>query len=297
MKNLIIPFLLLFTQISLNAQMGWLCNFDNSCGEQLQDTVSNPNNIWEVGVPDKTVFDTAQSNPWSMITDLYAPYPVNDTSYFIFKYASAGGYEYEHTAFVSGYYWVNSDSLQDYGTMELSLDQGNTWVDMLNDTAYTSDNHWEMGGKPVLTGNSNGWKYFRYSSRYLAQYFNVGYGDTVIYRFGFISDGQSDTLDGLMFDSFQAEDWVEDLPQYSMGQFRSKVYPNPALNEVNISFNNPQSKASSCVILDSFGQIVVDSISTTTEELHIDLQGLSSGIYHYQITKDGEVSKGKLVVQ
>lgn len=297
MKHLFLTLLIFVSLQSIHAQWGWYCDFDMVCQELFIDTVSNPDNIWEVGVPDKTVFDIAHSNTQALITDLNDPYPVNDTSYLLFEYTSDGGYEYSHTAYISGYYWVNSDSLNDYGTMEISLDQGDTWIDMLDDTTYNSGIYWYENKKPVLTGNSGGWKFFRYSSTYLSQYFTVNSGDTVLYRFGFVSDGQSDTLDGLMYDSFQVEDYVENLPQHSIGQFQSKVYPNPVVKEVSISFSNPRAQESSCVIVDAYGRIVREPKMTSTEHFHFDLQDMESGIYYYRIQMGDEVSKGKVVVE
>ncbi len=42
------------------------------------DTVSNPNNIWQVGIPQKTIFTDAYSAPNVIVTDTANPYPVND---------------------------------------------------------------------------------------------------------------------------------------------------------------------------------------------------------------------------
>lgn len=295
MKYFILLTILVLSPL-LNAQGYYGCDFDFSCGDESQDTLSNPNNIWEIGVPNKFAFDTAYSEPNCMITDLDNPYPVNDTSYFILEYEAGYGFQHGQQVELEGYYWVDSDSLNDYGTIEISIDQGNSWIDMLNDTVYVFDFEWG-GERPILTGNSGGWKSFSYWSSNLAQNFNVDYGDTVMYRFGFISDGQSDTLDGLMFDNIRMTDWAMSVPEYSMGDFQSKAYPNPTSKEVSIIFSNPQAREASCVIIDAYGRIVKSSQTTTTESLHFDLQDLEHGMYYYRVQMADEVSKGKIVVQ
>tara|TARA_B100000508_G_scaffold91658_2_gene71441 strand:+ start:4322 stop:5209 length:888 start_codon:yes stop_codon:yes gene_type:complete len=293
MKHLILlPFLLFY--LSTSAQGDYSCNFENSCGDQSQDTLSNPNNIWEVGIPNKTVFDTAYSGTNSMITDLDSPYPVNDTSYFILEYQAGYGFSHWQNVDLHGYYWVNSDSLNDYGTIEISVDQGASWIDLLNDTVYIFENYW-FGQKPVLTGNSGGWKEFDFRSSGFSINFNVDFGDTVMYRFGFISDGQSDTLDGLMFDKIRMMDWAMSVPEYSMGSFKSTVYPNPTSNKVSISFSNPQHQETSCAIFDAYGRIVKGPKTTKTESLHFDLHDMESGIYYYHVKMGEEISKGKIV--
>ncbi len=42
------------------------------------DTISNPINIWEIGSPNKTGFDSAYSYPNVIITDRLKPDPAND---------------------------------------------------------------------------------------------------------------------------------------------------------------------------------------------------------------------------
>ncbi len=293
MKHLIL-LLLFIMSLSLNAQDfgDFGCSFENSCGDQSQDTLSNPNNIWEVGMPNKTVFDTSYSGTNCMVTDLDSTYPVSDTSYFVLGYEVGVGYIFE----LHGAYWVNSDSLNDFGTIEISLDEGNSWVDLVNDTVYLSGNEW-FGQKPVLTGDSDGWKEFNFLSTTISDHFNYNDFDTVMYRFGFISDGQSDTLDGLMFDDIYMLDWMMSVREYSMGSFESKAYPNPTANEVSISFSNPQLQKASCVIIDAYGRIVKVPQTTTTASLQFDLHDLENGIYYYRIQMGDEVSKGKVVAE
>ena len=52
------------------------------------DTVNYPNNVWQIGKPQKTVFDSAYSYPNAIVTDTLNPYPVNDTSVFMIKVVS-----------------------------------------------------------------------------------------------------------------------------------------------------------------------------------------------------------------
>ena len=54
---------------------------------------------------------------------------------------------------LTGNYLVKSDSLKDYGKIEFSPDNGSTWIDIINDTAYSSSISW-YSAKPILTGNS-----------------------------------------------------------------------------------------------------------------------------------------------
>ena len=110
------------------------------------DTINHPNNSWHIGPPTKTVFTSANSLPNVIVTDLDNSYPPSDTSVFIIKnVADGGGFEWPHTAILAGYYYVNSDTLTDFGSIEFSPDNGITWIDMINDTVLidsTSSMYW-----------------------------------------------------------------------------------------------------------------------------------------------------------
>jgi hypothetical protein len=161
-----------------------------------RDTVSNPNCIWQVGAPQKTVFTTSQSLPNSLITDTLNSYPINDTSSFIIKHEVGWGYLCYGfgTVKLSGSYYVNSDSLNDFGLIEFSPYNGITWVPFT-----TGPNAWPYSPiQPTFTGNSGGWKVFNLSLYGVDGMYNFQPLDTVQYKFTFISDGN---LDGLMFDN------------------------------------------------------------------------------------------------
>jgi hypothetical protein len=116
--------------------------------------------------------------------------------------------------------------------------------------------HWYMSNPPSLTGNSNGWKWTYCDITQLGFEFNIELGDTVIYRLGFISDNNSDTLGGLMFDDIVVLDYFEGLNEYQKNQFESTVYPNPSKGEVKINFLNDRSEEVTCRIYDQLGNRV-----------------------------------------
>ncbi|GAH19218.1 unnamed protein product, partial [marine sediment metagenome] len=106
-------------------------NFDDTiCLHRLTiDSITNPNNIWQIGKPQKPIFYSAHSSPNVIATDTVNPYPPNDTSAFIVSNnAAMGGFQFPHTALLAVYYKVNSDSLKDYGLIEFSPDNGSTWI-------------------------------------------------------------------------------------------------------------------------------------------------------------------------
>jgi len=247
------------------------------------DSLSNPGNIWQIGTPHKGVINNAFSNPNVIITDTIDYYPPNDTSVFIFKHIDQGGYSSPHSAELAGYYYVNSDSLKDYGTIEISLNQGASWINLITDTIYSSYYHW-FTPKPTLTGNSNGWQNFWVSLAGLGDVFNVDNGDTILLKFSFITDSIADTLDGLAYDNFQFCDGVEGFEDIS-NEITISIYPNPTNGHLGIISETGFSNAL-LIVRNVMGQEVCRQNHISDDSPEITLDG-AAGVYFIEIV-DGE---------
>lgn len=171
------------------------------------DSVNNPNNSWQVGMPQKTTFTTSYSVPNVLVTDTVNPYPANDTSAFYIGYTTtepSASIHWEHWD-LSFKYAVDSDSLTDRGFIEFSTDNGITWIDLINDPAYANYVSWWVSGSgntpPVLTGSSGGWKSAVAILDFLAIALNIPEGTFIQWRFSFISDAVQNNRDGLMYDN------------------------------------------------------------------------------------------------
>ncbi|MBN2668164.1 MAG: hypothetical protein JXR60_02945 [Bacteroidales bacterium] len=127
--------ILLFTFLSYSVVTysksydNYTIDFDNQyfLDRLVIDTVYNPNNIWQIGSPQKNTFVSVYSIPKVIVTDTINSYPNNDTSQFVIKYVSdeLGGVQWPHTVILAGQYQVNSDTLYDFGMIEFSPDNGN----------------------------------------------------------------------------------------------------------------------------------------------------------------------------
>jgi hypothetical protein len=269
-------------------------SFDNQYGMQhlFIDTISNPNNIWQVGQPQKTVFSSAYTEPNAIITDSINSYPPNDTSIFmITNVASGQGYEWPHTVVLAGRYYVNSDTIVDYGKIEFSPDNGTTWVDMLNDTVIidTASNWtwiWPEYDKPVLTGNSDQWKYFNVNLAVLGHFYGVQDGDTVLFKFTFISDNIQTNKDGLMFDDLYFEDYVEEIEEENLSQLNSICFPNPAQDHIIIKSKAKDNGDYNIAIFDITGKQVFKKEYNNVCSVELNICSLNAGYYFYQLTNE-----------
>lgn len=75
-----------------------------------------------------------------------------------------------------------------------------------------------------------------------------------------------------------------------------KVYPNPASDVVNISFDEPVEGEIAITILDSQGKLVrKDLIEATMTEKQINLQEIPAGVYYLKLFKGKLVNVYKVV--
>lgn len=265
-------------------------NFDDYINPHLTiDFASNQNNVWQIGKPQKIVFNNAFSPPNVIVTDTMNPYPTNDTSIFIIKNTVVNWFGgWGMAVRMGGLYQINSDTLKDFGRIEFSPNNGNIWIDLLKDTLYSSHYAWNTP-KPDLTGNSNGWKYFNIDLTQLQWDFNIQTGDTVLYRFTFISDSIQTNKDGLMFDNLIFEDLFEGIQEIQNDNL-ILVYPNPTTDYLIIQRTKTGYKQT-VQILNYTGQVLFENQNFAGET--IDTRQLKNGVYllSYSDTKSFSIKK------
>jgi hypothetical protein len=266
--------LLTILMISLGSVKGQdiiscLINFEEEyCWEAPYYNLDIPgnNNAWQVCIPNKTMLDSAHSLPKAIMTDSIGPYPVNDTSSFIIKFIPYA--QCMCAPVIGGYYRMDGDTLKDFGRIEFSLDYGNTWLDALSDTVVPQI--WWITEKPVLTGRIHRWKHF---FAYLPYDLT---GDTICYRFTFISDSIQTNQDGWLLDDLFLIDHIEGTREIESVD-EIDIYPNPAASMITVSgkFINDCMEVS---IYDIRGQLRLQQ-SLQKDKEDIDISNLSKGTY------------------
>jgi hypothetical protein len=298
MKRLLLYTFLCCLALQANAQLNKtsslaIIDFEQNWADPwvliYRDTTANPNCIWQIGRPQKTVFDSALSYPNAIVTDTTQAYPTNDTSSFIIAQSTLAGWWSHGTAKLYGWYKVNSDSLTDYGTIELSVDSGATWINILTDTQYhffdTTIGTYQ--NRPILTGNSNGWQYFAVNFHNFLDSFALPWGSLVLLKFTFVSDSVQTNKDGLMFDQLYLYDWYFSIDDVSKQNIPVSVYPNPATSAIflkeqtDIAYHKRQ-----LIIRDVFGRVLRNTGYSNNEVIRVDVNDLPSGLYSYQLSYD-----------
>ncbi|HNW98560.1 MAG TPA: T9SS type A sorting domain-containing protein [Bacteroidales bacterium] len=298
MRKLII-FLFALNIHTIYAQLpcdNYCLNFDDTlCMCRLTiDTINYSQNIWQIGKTQKQIIDTAYPSR-TIITDTINPYPINNHSVFIIKNTATFGDIYGCKMF-QGKFYCETDSLKDFGKIEFSPDNGTTWIDLINDSVYNASITW-FSQKPVLTGRSGGCKYFDVVLADNGSVFNVNIGDTLLYRFTFISDSIDNNLNGLMFDDLCIQDFVEGISETHFSPVKSKIYPNPSKDFITIGFDNPNAEPFQLAIYDIHSRIQLYINNITENKITINIQQFKPGIYIYKLTnlKAKKRSWGKFI--
>ena len=278
-----------------NAQWEWVnINFDDSSylNYIFIDTANYPDNIWQVGSPDKTVFNEAYSLPNAIVTDTVQTYPANNTSVFYIRYITPetipGWWIYSGLHF---FYKVDTDEDSDYGKIEFSPDNGELWIDYLNDTIY--NNCYFSNNPPYFTGSSDDWEYFEiYNDPWC---FGINEGDTVWYRFTFFSDENQTGKDGFIIDDISLWDMTETIGEFKNNNQTLIATPNPVYNESvtfslssAIQFDNLELKC-----FDIYGtEVSSKKINKSRTESNIDVSNWPAGIY-LAVVYTGDIVSGQ----
>ncbi len=258
------------------------------------DTVHYPHNIWQIGAPQKNRINEAYSIPNVIITDTRNAYPPNNTSVFEIVHQAQEGFGGGEVAVFSGFYHVDTDSLSDYGIMEFSPDNGTTWINLLTDTLYHNYYHW-FTGKPVLTGSSDGWKFFGIQLAGMHQVFAIDSGDLVRFRVSFISDELQENRDGLAFDDLHFQDHCLGINN-EKESFSIRIFPNPCQDVLHISLEDPYKFPLTLNLLDIHGKIVKKK-TLLHDTAPINLQDISPGVYLVVLTNNSQIIYQQKIVK
>lgn len=182
---------------------------------------SQANNLWQVGPPQKTLFTSALSIPNVIVTDTTAPYPLNNTSSFTIK---APLYDFGYPVFFLRFYQAfDTDSVNDGGYVEVSWDNGDTWINLFEDwlmplnielyninTSQSIEADTLANGQIGFSGasgypnNTADWIY----SAFCWENIGAPLADSIFVRFTFESDSIADHGDGWMIDNITIESYI-----------------------------------------------------------------------------------------
>jgi hypothetical protein len=297
MKRVLLLVLFSFFMLEVFPQWGQgFVNFDDTIGlYRIYIDTTIQGNAWQIGAPHKTVFNGAYSFPNAIMTDTLNPCPPGSQS--VFYYRTSGDFNTDsHDAGLGFWYKTDCDTLSDYGIVEMSVDSGQTWHNILTwgygyaswvvyDSLYNVvETSWSGNDTIIFTGKNTSWYLFSCDDG-----LDMSIYDSIIYRFTFHSSDSSSLRDGWMIDNIHFNTWWESVPGHG---FPCRVYPNPARDRITIL--SPE-MIEEYEITGIMGTVLAKG-KTNGKALTIDLSGLPEGLYFYRIRlAGGDESSGKFI--
>lgn len=248
----------------------------------LIELEADSNNIWQIGMPQKTIFDAAATFPNALVTDTLSNYPTGDTSRFEFTLVPWTSWG------VLAVQWKQKIDMRhglDGGNIEFSVDEGDTWESAFNSPyvynfyGFEAENQDTLiNGDMVFTGVDSTWRdiWLCYDMSWAS---SLG---SIRFRYTFTSDANpvNATGEGWMIDNLYAHITVWHSVNEKKRDHYLKVYPNPASDQVRIDIEkqNEFHIIEHMRLINHSGELVGEWHTLPTN-FFIDVRSLPNGMY------------------
>ncbi len=301
MKAVILFTLIAFTQC-IHGQY-WTQYFDGNDTIQSQSILiqldTSVNNIWQVGPPQKNIFDGAYSGSNVLVTDTINSIPDSNFSYFEFTYD-------HHVLWgILAIQWaqkIDLDSSKEIGIIEYSLDTGNTWINVFSDPmvynfyGYQSSNvaNHHISGNQGFSGTDSSWRDIWLC--FDGSYFQTQ--DTVTFRFSIETDSITHGSEGWMIDNMSIhETWFHTLIENSK-EFSFKAFPTTTSGPIKVvCLKNEDPPTIKSVELYSLEGKLVAQFRPESNNFDLDLSPYFAGHYKLKIVTDQGFDLCDIIIQ
>lgn len=302
--------ILFFISVSLIAQRPQL-NWDTITFEKINTEIlmnDIPENIWQIGTPSKSYFDTAFSVPYALVTDTLNSYPTNNYSYFDLYLSGENIGWYPYSVSVEFQHKFDTDTLKDGGFITVSYDLGLSWINIIDDNfmpgfapLYFGDdvslnmygqNDSLINGNFGFSGHSNGWITSRISNFIMPVKNNIFDTDTTILRFNFISDENHTNKEGWMIDHIRlySVDFGSDIDENIDIKNQAIAFPNPFNNQTTIKLDKKYQVVESRVY-NIQGKLMQTQNDFNCDNVIINRVKLTKGVYLLNLIYDNYKSE------
>jgi len=268
-----------------------LCNWI-----EINNTVLN---TWEIGQPNKGIFNSAHSGKLTIITDSAYMYQSNLNDYFSITIPCFENRFGEGN--LSFYHKYDTDTLIDGGIIEVSYNEGIDWKNIRDDKYHIMTNFIGLyndtikGGNYGFSGRSNGWQYVEFHWVWIMKTKSAtheNYGKPII-RFRFISDNINTNKEGWIIDDIVFRGYDISGKVKELNDAKIEIFPNPTRGKLYLNIPEKYSSNLKIEILDITGRVV---LSESLVCCQIDISNNKPGTYVYNIYYQNElISSGKLI--
>ena len=254
----------------------------------LIDIDSSGSNVWQIGQPQKIIFDSAFTAPNVIVTDTINSYPINDTSRFIAKIYNNIGFSN-----ILALQWTQKldlDSGFDGGIIEFSTDTGITWVNVFNNPFVYNFYGYQLanadtlqGGEFAFSGTDSTWRDI-WLCLDLSWIWQIQVVDTILFRFTLISDSIDNNREGWMIDNMLAHiTFIHTVNEKEQLRYLN-VHPNPANGIIYVETEKRMDFhiIEKMELIDPLGR-VIDRWTNIPTKFWFDSAKYNSGLYYLKI--------------
>ena len=248
----------------------------------FEDESDNYGNYWTESSEWSNTYEEYFSPQTSITDSPYSNYSNNSEEIIqLINTINLSGFTYAEINFDAKW---NIESGYDYVQLEISTDNGNTWIPQCG--KYTTkgiETHDYALDEPLYDGNQSEWVN---ENILLSEYL----GDEISLRFKLYTDGGL-RRDGFYFDNFEIKGLSENLSNSEIQQNNSTVFPNPVSDYLNIRSENEILKIQ---IYDLLGKNLIKTEKDNLASVNLSL--LSPGVYIVKIFSD-EIVESKRIIK
>ena len=301
MRKLLLLFVLslFLQQASAQTYYQYFDGADTLTTSIIVNILPDSNHVWQIGRPQKIIFNSAATLPNAIVTDTINHYPVNDTSSFI---VSTRPY---WTPYIYAYQWkqkLDLDKKHDGAIVEFSVDSGATWQNAFHNAHVYNFYGFDPAnadtlpsGQYAFTGTDTAWRDI---------WLCIGgptsvTTDSMLIRFTLITDSIDSNKEGWLIDNMMAHPtWIHTATKMLKEIDHISVYPTITSGAVTIS-TKKQYKLKEIQRMELFdaGGKMLQEYSDHSLNQTIDLSGYADGIYILKIKSNLGSDTHKLVLK
>jgi hypothetical protein len=306
MKQILVFLGACLISISSFAQPHYSASIDFENNSQLIEfDTTQTNNLWQIGIPMKSLFNSAYSMPFAIITDTVDHYQTNNFSSFQVKIIPPPGSCWG-TGFMEFYHKYDFELNKDGGFIEVKYDDDTNWTNIILDTdpeVYINGYNFYTvadtitGGIPAFTGTANDWIFAQFEWAWQIGV-KSSFHDSLTIRFSIKSDSVETNQEGWLIDNLNLVlyDCTSGIESLKTKTYTSKVFPNPVIEKSEICFTNELNTLTVVNVFNNAG-VKVKSVETRSDKIEILNKEFAKGVFVYHIIQNNEtVGNGKFVI-
>jgi hypothetical protein len=260
-------------------------------------------NIWQVGKPQKAMFNKAATVPNVIVTDTINYYPANNISSFIVTadFSSANTIPQLFALKLQWKQKLDIDINNDGGKVEFSLDSGVTWRNAFTDTnvlnfyGFSSNNVDTLStGEMAFTGTDTSWRDIWLCLNYFKLQTPPQH---ILYKFTLTSDATNFNKEGWMIDNMTCSPTIGHTLRKVQEESAFIIAPNPASSYVYVETKNhtKHSKILTMELLNSAGQ-TIDKWINLPSNYRLETSKYAEGKYFLKIRVEGKTEKNPFMI-